>query len=330
MKTTPRKSTTVWAVAAIIVFCSTVSAQDEVNVGFFPAWPTPNLVGMIDGTFDRELGVPLNWKLYESSQDMNRAFSEGTLDIAIGHEIVPFLQAAGNDLPIVAVGIAVSYPEYDNCVLSAKSGITRENVKQLEGQTAYTISGTISHFRMLKMLDFLEVDHSKMELIFVGDGTAVSKAVHKGWAALGCAYAGPLQRMLDNGQALMTGQELESIGLKYFDLVTMSRSFLEVNRETARKFMSITDRFNQQYTAQPGPMKSAIAEGSGIRVTTANRLLQQFSFPAASEQKTVQWLGAGGLVENYLKELAAFLALHENLENPIPGYGNYIDAGLLE
>jgi ABC-type taurine transport system substrate-binding protein len=136
--------------------------------------------------------------------------------------------------------------------------------------------------------------------------------------------------MLDNGQVLMTGQELESIGLKNFDLVTMSRSFLEVNRETARKFMSITDRFNQQYTAQPGPMKSAIAEGSGIRVMTANRLLQQFSFPAASEQKTVQWLGAGGLVENHLKELAAFLALHENLENPMPGYGNYIDAGLLE
>ena len=95
MKTTPRKLTTGWAVAALIVFCSTVSAQDEVNVGFFPAWPTPNLVGMIDGTFDRELGIPLNWKLYESSQDMNRAFSEGTLDIAIGHEIVPFLQAAG-------------------------------------------------------------------------------------------------------------------------------------------------------------------------------------------------------------------------------------------
>ncbi len=324
----------IMAMSLIIVvtlpLCSQASALEKIIVGYFPAWPMPNLVGQIDGTFDSEMGIPLKWRQYESSWDMNRAFETGELDIAIGHELVPFLHAAGNDLPVVATGIAVSYPEYDNCIVSVHSGIDRENIKQLEGEAVYTIAGTLTHYRMVKMLEHLGVDPASMELHAVGDGTAVSKAVYKGWAALGCAYAGPLERMLESGQLLMSGQELENIGLRYFDLITMSRSFLENNHELARQFMAITDRLNRQYDTAPGPMESAIAQGAGLRVVVANRLLQKFSFPSAREQKSGQWLGDGGVIKNDLPELAAFLALHGDLDKPLSSYGEFFDTGLLE
>jgi ABC-type taurine transport system substrate-binding protein len=110
----------------------------------------------------------------------------------------------------------------------------------------------------------------------------------------------------------------------------MSRSFLENNHELARQFMAITDRLNRQYDTAPGPMESAIAQGAGLRVAVANRLLQKFSFPSAREQISGQWLGDGGVIKNDLPELAAFLALHGDLDKPLSSYGEFFDTGLLE
>jgi taurine transport system substrate-binding protein len=303
---------------------------DPVRIGVFFEWPSPNLVGIAEKTFETEMGVEIAWKAYETSYDMNRAFTNGELDIAYGHELVPFMDAVSRGIDIVATGIAISYQELDACVVGEHAGINRQNIKQLEGRKVFVQTGGTTHYRLTRMLDYLEVDILKMEVIAIGDGAAAAKSIHSRRGALACAYGGSVRRMQEKGQLLMTGDEMEGIGLKFFDLVSMSRAFVEEKGQLGKQFLEITNRYNSAFERDPGIMKKKIARASNLSLMTTNRFMKPFSFPDNIQQASVEWLGDGGVVERYMSDLAAFLGKSGKLEMPMSDYSGFIDTRFLQ
>ncbi len=304
--------------------------SDTVRIGFFFEWPSPNLAGIAEQVYETEMGVEIEWKAYETSYDMNRAFKNGELDIAYGHELVPFMDAVSRGVDIVATGIAISYPELDACVVGEHTGINRQNIKELEGQKVVVQTGGPTHFRLTRMLDHLGVDMSKMEVFAVGDGAAVTKSIHLGRAALGCAYGGSVRHMQEKGQLLMTGDEMDRIGLKFFDLVSMTRTFVENRTKLGKQFLEITNRYNGAFERDPGSMKKEIATASNLSLMTTNFFMKQFSFPENTQQASVDWLGDGGAVAYYMSDLATFIGKSGKLDIPLSDYSEFIDTGLLQ
>ena len=76
---------------------------------------------------------------------------------------MPFVVAVSKGLKLKLIGVAVSYAEADNCVVSKASGITKANAKQLEGKKVGTPIGNVTHYKLLRTLDHLGVDASKGE-----------------------------------------------------------------------------------------------------------------------------------------------------------------------
>ena len=83
----------------------------------------------------------------------------GEIDISYSQGLTPFANFVNNGADLKMVGVAVSYAEADNCVAQGSLGVTRENAAEtLVGATVMTPIGNVTHFKMLSMMEFLEVD----------------------------------------------------------------------------------------------------------------------------------------------------------------------------
>ena len=103
-----KKYITIFCAGIISVTSFVTSALDEITVGYFLEWPTPNLVDQVNKTFDREMGIVVNWKAFETSDDMNTAMASGEIQIAYSQEHISFIKGVTNGLDIVMTGIAVA------------------------------------------------------------------------------------------------------------------------------------------------------------------------------------------------------------------------------
>jgi taurine transport system substrate-binding protein len=133
--------------------------------------------------------------------------------------------------------------------------------------------------------------------------------------------------MQEYGALLMTAAEQEAIGIRVFDVVSVTGSFANGHPELLRKFMEVTDRANAAYSADPGPHVETISRASGLDLAATEDLLGMFSFPSAAEQKSEAWMG--GAVQALARELADFFVRHGQLARALDSYDFAVDAGYL-
>ena len=204
---------------AAVFAAGAAAAQDKVTVAYFLEWPTANQVAQVDKTYDKELGVEVEWRAFGNGNEMTQAMVSGDVDIAYSQGFVPFVVGVTNGAPLKLVGIAVSYSENDLCIVRDDAGITKDNAKELEGKKVATPTGNVTHYKLLKTLAHLGVDASKVEIVQM-NGADAAVALVRGDVTMACAFGGPIDRMKTVGKPLMTGAEQEAAGINTFDIIS--------------------------------------------------------------------------------------------------------------
>lgn len=299
----------------------------EITVAYLQQWPTPNRFAQAKMIFDEALGLKVNWVALADGTEMTAAMASGDVQIAYAQGQLPFLVgiSGGNDLSMVA--IAASYPENDNCVVRDDAGITQANAVQLAGRKIAIQLGSLSHYRLLKILDHLGVDQGAVEIVPMPDATASAYALEQGYVAMACASGSALRGMYESGTPLMTGAELESIGLRLFDIVTVPTKFATEHPEIVQAFVDVTEASNKQWVKNPGSMQAVIARTAGLNLEDSNRVLQDLDFPLAEEQKSIAWMA--GLVPTYIRDLAEFFVEQGKLDKSLNSYDPFITTRFL-
>ena len=123
---------------AAMLAAGAAAAQDKVTVAYFLEWPTANQVAQMDKTYDKEIGVEVEWRAFGNGNEMTQAMVSGDVDIAYSVGFVTFVVGVSNGAPLKLVGVAVSYAENDLCMVRNDSGITKDNAKELEGKKVAT------------------------------------------------------------------------------------------------------------------------------------------------------------------------------------------------
>ena len=144
------------------------------------------------------------------------------------------------------------------------------------------------------------------------NGADAAVALARGDVAMGCAFGGPLQRMKEFGQELMTASEQEAIGIRVFDVVSVTEDFAQDHPDLLRGFMDVTDRANAAYEGEPGRYLETISQAAGMDLGATEDMLGMFSFPSAAEQKSDAWMG--GTVQVFTKEVADFFVEQGQLD----------------
>lgn len=300
---------------------------DEITVAYFLEWPTPNQVAQLEESYDEVMGVKVNWISFDTGTAMSAAMASGDVQIAYSQGLVPFANAVTAGLPLQLVGIAVSYAENDNCVAATSAGITAENATDLEGQKVAVPIGTVAHYKMLREMEHLGVDIGKLELVDLApaDGAA---ALQRGDVAMACGWGGALGRMKEHGNILMTGAEMEEIGIKVFDVVSVTDEFAQKYPRLVTAFLQVTEDANAAYAAAPAANEQTIADAAGMVLAASNDVLATFRFPDKEAQLSKDWMG--GTVQAFIKEVADFFVEQGELEESLDSYDGFIDTSFLE
>jgi taurine transport system substrate-binding protein len=302
-------------------------AQEKVTVAYFLEWPTANQVAQMDKTYDKEMGVEVEWRAFGNGNEMTQAMVSGDVQIAYSVGFPTFLVGVSNGAPVKMVGVAVSYAEADLCMLRNDSGIARQNIKDLEGKKVATPIGNITHYRLVKALEHLGVDISKVELVQM-NGADGAVALLRGDVVMACAFGGPIDRMAEVASPLMTGAELEEIGAGAFDIVQVSNEFAEEHPDLVRKFLAVTDKANQAYNANPESAYQTVSGASGMDLDATKTMMGKFSFPTNEEQAGPNWLGGG--VQKMAPAIMDVMAKAGALDKPLDDYSQFIDPSFLK
>ena len=299
----------------------------QINVAYFQQWPAPVQFAQARQTFGRVLGLRVNWLPFDNSRQMADALGAGDVQIAYSLGQVPFLAAIDRGLDLRMVAVAVGYPDHDNCIVRADAGIDRHNPAALQGQNVALRVGSVSHFRLNAMLRHLGVDPARVKILPARDGAEALQSLSRGDAVMACAHGASLRAMAALGEPLLSGAELEALGLLLFDTVAVTPSFAGQHADLLRAFLQVTDAANRQWRQNPDSMRSAIARASRMNRSSANHVLQRLHFPLAAEQKTDAWMGAA--IADYSAELARFFVRHGQLESSMDTYEHYVTTRFL-
>lgn len=312
---------------AAMLFAGAAAAADKVTVAYFLEWPTANQVAQVDKTYDKELGVEVEWRAFGNGNEMTQAMVSGDVDIAYSQGFVPFVVGVTNGAPLKLVGIAVTYAENDLCIVRDDSGITKENARELEGKKVATPNGNVTHYKLLRTLDHLGVDAAKVDIVQM-NGADAAVALVRGDVVMACAFGGPLDRMKTVGKPLMTGAEQEELGINTFDVISATDSFAAENPELLRKFLAVTDAANTAYAKDPSAYYQVISGAAGMDLGATEAMLANFGFPSNAEQAGPNWLGGG--VQEAAKGVADVMSATGNLDQPLDDYSKFVDASFLK
>ena len=310
--------------------CGGDDTPEELNVAYFLEWPTANQVAQHEQTYDDELGVTVNWIPFASGGDMAQAMESGDIDISYSQGLTPFANFVTGGSDLLLIGVAVSYADADNCVAHPDYGITADNAAEtLAGQSIYTPLGNVTHFKLLKMLEYLGVDTGSVELIQSEGGPAAVAALDSGEVAMACAFGGAVNEMIANGGNLvMTGSQQEDIGIRVFDIISTTGDFAETYPDVLTTFLQVTEDANRAYNRDRAPLIDTIADAAGMDRAPTIALLDAFSFPEKDIQLSEAWLG--GTVQQVMKEQMDFFVAQGEIASALSSYANFVDTSFLE
>ena len=300
---------------------------EEITVGYFLEWPTPNQYAQKQKLYDEALGVDVKWVSFDAGTAMSAAMASGDVQISFSQGIPPFVVAvsAGQDIQIV--DIAVSYSENENCVVRENLEIDKANAKELEGKHAGVPIGTAAHYGFLKQMEHLGVNTSTMKIVDM-DPPSGAAAFANGSLDIVCGWGGALKRMKEYGNVLLTGKEKEKLGIRVFDATTVNTQWAQENPELLARFLKVTADMNTEYLSGNSKMLAIIAKAAGMNESTTLETIKGFEFPGINEQLSQKWLG--GDTQNFLKEVANFFVKQGTIPKALGNYDSAVDSSYLE
>lgn len=323
--------------AAVAVACSApfAHAADEVNVAYFLEWPTPNQIGQVEETFDKALDAEVEWTSFGSGNDMSSAMAGGSIDISYSQGLIPFIVAVSKGLPIKMVGIAVGYAEADNCVVHKNSALDRSTAasmaNSLKGKKIATPVGNVTHYKLLKTLAYYGLSANDVSIVPVQGGADAAAAFLTGQVDVGCAFGGPLDKMKEHGQVIMTGTQQENVGIFTFDVISVTDSFAKENPKQLVAFLQETEKWNNQFANDKNRYWDELIKASGMDKAGVQGYLGaggSFSFPSKDAQLSAAWMG--GKVQEFTKSAADFFVEQGIMPKALSDYGTVIDTSFLE
>ena len=300
----------------------------EITVGYFLEWPMPFQFAKVNGTYDEEMGVTVNWVSFDSGTAMSAAMASGDVQISVSQGVPPFVVAAsaGQDLQILDV--AVSYAENDNCVVSSGLEIDKESAAELAGKKVAVPLGTAAHYGFLRQMDHFGVELASLDVVDMApaDGAA---ALAQGSVDMSCGWGGALRRMKEHGNVLLTGAEKEELGILVFDVTSAPAGFVAENPEMVAKFLEVTAAANSAWNDGSGvaEMLPVIANDAGMDVQATEETMATFVFPSVETQLSEAWLG--GAAPSFMKGVADVFVESGSIPSALDSYGGNINTGPL-
>lgn len=280
------------AAVAALPFAAPTQAAEQVNVAFFLEWAMPNQIAKVNKTFDKAMGVKVNWTDFKTGVAMTEAMLSGDIDIAYSQGLAPFVTAIQQGAPLKMVAIAVVY-EANDCFVKNGLGITSANASELEGKTVAVPLNTMADYSFRKYMTHLKVDISKMKIVDQAPADG-AKSLADGAVDMACIFGGASAKAAGEvGTPIMTKAQKVKAGIGSFDVVSVTEKFATENPELVKSFIEVTEEANRAWKGTPEQI-AIVAKDAGMTVETTKKQVADFIFPTTKEQLE-KYFSKGGI-----------------------------------
>jgi taurine transport system substrate-binding protein len=277
------RATILGAISALGVAATAPAyAAEQVNVAFFLEWAMPNQIAKVNKTFDKAMGVKVNWTDFKTGVAMTEAMLSGDIDIAYSQGLAPFVTAIQQGAPLKMVAIAVVY-EANDCFVKNGLGITSANASELEGKTVAVPLNTMADFAFRKYMTALKVDITKMKIVDQAPADG-AKSLADGAVDMACIFGGASAKAAGEvGTPIMNKEQKVEAGIGSFDVVSVTEKFATENPELVKSFLEVTEEANRAWKGTPEQL-AIVAKDAGMKLDTTKKQMADFIFPSAKEQ----------------------------------------------
>lgn len=305
-----------------------VAAAQEITVAYFLEWPMPFQFAKVQGLYEEEMGVTINWRSFDTGTAMSAAMASGDVQISVSQGIPPFVVAASAGQDIQVVDVAVSYAENDNCVVASALEIDKDSADELAGKKVGVPIGTAAHYGFLKQMEHFGVDIASMEIVDMAPADSAA-AIAQGSLDMVCGWGGALRRMLEHGNVLLTGAEKEELGILVFDATTVPAEFATEEPELLAKFLKVTADMNAMWNSgeNTAEMLPVIAQDAGMDEDATAATMATFVFPDVETQLSDKWLGGGSA--EFMKGVADVFVEAGSIDSALDSYDGAVSTEAL-
>jgi taurine transport system substrate-binding protein len=318
---------------ALLLFPGILFAETpkEVRLGYLNG-PRPWILGKIDGTFDKALGVPVKWISFPSGPPALTALAAGEVDIVrVGS--VPVASSLAKNIPFKVIALSGIIDTSER--LSAKNSI--KTIKDLEGHSVASVAGSTAHYALLAAFKVNGVDVTKVKLVNLKPADQLA-AWKRG--DIDASYIwGPFWHDLaeEDGHVLLSSGELNKDGYYLFNVYVVSNDFAEKYPDLVPKFLNAFQDTVNRYKADPDGSAALIAKELEQDVEGAKQTLAGLVYPTLDEQLSVDLLGDGtntkdsNIAKSFLDQANFLVELGELRKDGIPGsYAPFIDVSFIK
>ncbi|MEO1732240.1 MAG: ABC transporter substrate-binding protein [Pseudomonadota bacterium] len=316
------------AVAGFAMLAGGAASADDITVGYFLEWPMPFQFAKVNGTYDEELGVTVNWRAFDSGVAMSAAMASGDVQISVSQGLPPFVVATSGGQDLQIVDVAVSYADNDNCVVAAAKEIDKDSADELSGLKVAVPLGTAAHYGYLKQMEHFGVEPASMEIVNMNPPEGAA-ALAQGAVDMACGWGGSLRRMKEHGNVLLTGDEKTELGILVFDVTSAPASFVAENGELMADFLRVTAEANAMWADESNhaTMLPVIAKDAGMDEQATMETITTFTFPTVADQLAAGWLG--GNAQAFMKGVADVFVEAGSIDGALDTYENTVNTGPL-
>ncbi len=286
----------------------------QVTIGY-QVIPNAEIIGKQLGWFEKEMGVKINWKQFDSGRDVNTAIAAGSVDIGL---VGTSPAAAGISQGVQYEVVWIHDLEGENESLVVKKGRGIKTVKDLVGKKVAAPFGSTTHYSLLGAFKLFGVDTAKVKILDMQPPDMLAAWI-RGDIDAGYVWEPTLKKMVDaGGEIITTSRMMAQKGYLTGDVAVVSKAFAKKYPDLVAKYIQVQTNGVELWMKNPKEAAAAVGKAFNISADEAEREMKTLVWVPGREQLSAAYLGTSAKRGNFakvIKDTADFLVSQKTIKS---------------
>lgn len=281
-------------------------APNRVRIGIQQVTAT-DIIAKQYGWAEELLGVPVEWRTFDSGRDAILALGAGGVDMTlVGSAPMAFGISSGIDAEVAWIFNLLG--ENEALVVNPDSGIN--SLEDLAGKTLAVPFGSTTHYNMLQALSMVGLSESDVRLLDM-DPNSIVAAFERGDIDGGWVWFPALDGLYQaGGVKIADALDMAEAGFPTADVLAVNRQFGAKYPDIVARYVAALNRGVLLDREDPDTAAQAMVDEFGIDLATARTAMGQVERLSAEEHLGAAYLGTSddvGAMADALMNQAQFL-----------------------
>jgi taurine transport system substrate-binding protein len=287
---------------------------DKVVIGYQDV-PNEEIIAKQLGWHEKEMGVKIDWKKFDSGRDVNTAIAAGSVDIGLVGSS-PAAAGLSTGVPYEVIWIYDVIAENEALVVKKGKGIAK--FADLAGKKVAAPFGSTTHYHLLVAFRVFGLDPKKATVLDMQPPDMLA-AWQRGDIDAGFVWEPTLIKMIEGGgEILVSSKQLADKGYITADVAVARKGFSEKYPHLVSAYLASLSKAVDYYRQNGAEAAKLQAKEFNLPEAEMTRQMKTMVMLNGKEQLDAKYLGTcakRGALAKALKDTADFLKAEKRIKD---------------